>query len=224
MTAQPRWWRRLHADDRGTSLAELLVGMMVMGIFMAIFTGAVVSLARSTTKVEAVTTSAAQVNNAFLRLDKVVRYANAITPTGKSTGPSGDWYLELSSVDSDTDVETCTQLRADVPAQALQLRTWTALSPTTYSSLSGWSTLANNLTNTTAAAGAADQPFTSPTPLAAASTSFQQLTVTLVAGTSGPASTSTTRTNVLFTALNSSTKDKTNATKCQQLPAADYRP
>jgi hypothetical protein len=215
---------QLGRDDRGTSLAELLVGMTVMGIFMAIFTAAIVSMANTTTKVEAVTSSAAQVNNAFLRLDKLVRYANAVTSIGPSTGASGDWYVELDTVDNDAAVETCHQLRVDVSTQQLQLRTWTATGTTTYSSLSGWATLASNIRNGAAPAASADQPFSTPAALDAASTSFQRLTITLVAGTSGPSSTSTTRTNLTFTALNSDASDTTNSAKCHQLASVAYRP
>jgi hypothetical protein len=224
--------RRSSTDERGTSLAELVVGMGVMVVFMTIFTGAVVSLARTTTKVEAVSTSAASVSNAFLALDKRVRYAEAITTIGRATGGSGDWYVELDSVNNDTAKETCTQLRVDIAKSQLQQRTWTAVDATHYSDLSAdWTlpsstgtVLASNISNGAAAAGTADQPFTTPAVLTTASSSFQRLGVTLVAGTSGPSSTSTTRSTVAFTALNSLAADSTNAAKCQQLPSGSYRP
>jgi Tfp pilus assembly protein PilW len=229
MGATPRLPRRLHRivdEDRGTSLTELIVGMLVMGIFMAVFTGTVVSMARTTTKVEAVASSADQVNDGFLALDKLVRYAAAITTVGPATGSSGDWYVELDLVDNSTAavVETCTQLRVDVAAQQLQVRTWTALTPTTYSSLSGWSVLASQVVNGNAAPGSADLPFTVPPALSAASTTCQRLTITLVAGTSGPSSSSTTRSSMTFTAVNSVASDAGNAGKCHQLPTGSYRP
>jgi hypothetical protein len=213
-------------EDNGTSLTELIVGMLVMGVFMAIFTGTVVSMARTTTKVEAVASSADQVNNGFLALDRLVRYAAAITTIGPATGSTGDWYVELDLVDNSTPtvVETCTQLRVDVAAQQLQVRTWNALTPTTYSSLTAWSVLASKVLNGNAAAGSADQPFSVPSALSAASTTFQRLTVTLVAGTSGPSSTSTTRSSMTFTAVNSIASDAGNSGKCHQLATASYRP
>ena len=216
--------RRLRQDDRGTTLAELLVGMAVMGVFMTIFTGAVVTMARTTTEVEAVTGSAAQVNNAFLQLDEQVRYADAITTVGPATGTSGDSYVELSSVNSATSVETCTQLRVDIGTQKLQRRTWVATSATAYAALSPWTTLASFVLPRDAD-GVAYQPFAAPPPPGGAvTTTFQRLTITLVAGTSGPGSTSTTSTNMTFTALNSDASDPTNEVKCQQLPAAVRRP
>jgi hypothetical protein len=196
--------------------------MAVMAVFMTIFTGAVVSMARTTTKVEAVTSSTAQVNNAFLRLDKLVRYAEAITTVGPATGGSGSSYVELASLDSASSQETCTQLRVDVGTQKLQLRTWTVTGPTTYSALTGWATLASNIVPQDAT-GAVYPPFAVPPSLVAA-TVYQRLTITLVAGTSGPSSTSRTRTSFTFTALNSNASDATNPAKCQQLPSTVYRP
>ena len=52
---------RLRREDRGTTLAELLVGMVVMGIFMAIFTTAVITMVRTTLQVEAVPTWAGMI-------------------------------------------------------------------------------------------------------------------------------------------------------------------
>ena len=120
--------------------------MLIMGIFLAMFTVAMVGMSNTVNKVEAVTTSSGQVNTAFLKLDKMIRYTNAITTTGK--GASGDWYVELDAVDSDTSVETCTQLRVDIATKQLQQRTWNvpASAPTTYTALSGWTMLANQIT------------------------------------------------------------------------------
>jgi hypothetical protein len=210
---------RTPRDDTGTSLIELLVGMMVMGVFMTIFTGAVIRMAQTATKVEAVTSSAAQVNNAFLAMDKVIRYASAISTTGK--GSSGDWYVELDTVDYDdgADAHQCMQLRLDVSLKQLRFRTWTPLTASTYtgSSLTGWSKLADNVNNGTAVAGSVDQPFTTPPALPAASTGFQRLSMTLVTGTAGASSSTTSRASLDFTAYNSVARDTTNATRCQQV-------
>jgi hypothetical protein len=201
--------------------------MLVMGIFMAIFTGTIVSMARTTTKVEAVASSADQVNNGFLALDKLVRYAAAVTTIGPATGSTGDWYVELYSLDNGVApaIETCTQLRVDVAAQQLQLRTWDPTATATYNPQPpAWTVLASKILNGGAASGSVDQPFTSPPPLTAASTTFQRLTITLVAGTSGPVSTSTTRSSTTFTAVNSVASDSGNAGNCQQPVAGALRP
>ena len=72
----------MDTDDAGVTTIELIVGMLVMVVFMTIFTGAVVSMATTINKVEAVTTSSQQTNTAFLRLDKLIRYSSAITNMG----------------------------------------------------------------------------------------------------------------------------------------------
>ena len=83
--------------------------------------------------------------------------------------------------------------------------------------LTAWSVLASKILNGGAASGSTDQPFSTPPPLTAASTTFQRLTITLVAGTSGPSSTSTTRSSLTFTASNSIASDNGgNAGRCQQ--------
>ncbi len=212
-------------DDSGTTLTELIVGMMVMGIFMTIFTGAVVSMANTATKVEAITSSASQVNNAFLGLDKLVRYSTAVGTPG--TGSGGDWYVELESVSygSPVEVRQCTQLWVDTSGRRLRARTWIPpTAPATDYQLSAWSTLANNVTNGSASATSSDAPFTVPAQLNAATTSYQRLTVTLVAGTSGPSSPTTSRASATFTALNSAAVDSTNAAKCLRPGSAVYRP
>ena len=208
---------RLPGGDAGTSLMELVIGMAVMAIFMSIFTGAVVSMGQTINKVEAVTISSTQINQAFLRLDKLVRYAAAITnastmSTSTSTTPdtSGDWYVELDTTTATS--ETCTQLRVD--SKQLQQRTWT-VTGSTFSTPSNFSAMASGITNGGAASGSSDQPFAPPPVAAGASTNFQRLSITLVA-TSGSTSSSTTRSSVSFTALNSLAASATNDAKCQQ--------
>jgi type II secretory pathway pseudopilin PulG len=213
------FWRRAHDDDTGSSLMEIVVGMALMGIFLSIFTTAIYSMARTVNKVDAVTTSAGQANQAFLKLDKLVRYASAITTVGKST--SGYWYVELDR--TATSPETCTQLRiAPNPSSPsdieLQQRTWTisgtAQAPVV-GAASSWQMLADGIINSTVAAGSTDQPFTVPAASATVSSPFQQLTITLLFK-SGGATSSTTRTQMTFTSLNSSASSVSNSQVCQQ--------
>jgi hypothetical protein len=213
--------RKLQRDDRGASLAELLVGMLVMSIFMTIFTGAVVSMSKTVTKVEAVTTSKAQVSNAFLQLDTRVRYADAISTIGSATGGSGDSYVELGSVPTGASGQRCTQLRVDLASAKLQLRTWT-VTGLTYSDLTGWTALASFIMPQDAS-GAGYQPFSTPPALAGPSM-FQRLTITLVVGVFTASTPSITRASVTFTALNSNVSDTTNATVCQQGLLGGLRP
>jgi hypothetical protein len=205
------------SDDAGITMIEMVVGMVIMGVFLIIFTGAIVAMASTSNKVEAVTSSSAQTNDAFLRLDKLVRYADAITTPG--TGAGGDWYVELDTVRNATSLETCTQLRVDITSKQLQQRTWTVTSNNGYTGLSSWLPMASNIINGAAASGSSTQPFSVPAQLANASTSFQRLMVTLVAASAGAASANTNAT-MTFTALDSSATASTNASKCQQLGSA----
>jgi hypothetical protein len=198
-------------DDAGTTMMELLVGMTLLAIFMSIFTTAVFQMSRTVNKVDAVTTATGQANIAFLKLDKLVRYASAISTAGRST--SGKWYIELDNTADGPD-EVCTQLRVDPTTQQLQERTWT-ITDAVAGTASNWSMLANGVTNGNVLSGATNQPFTVPSSASAASSPYEQLTVTLVV-TSGTTDTSTTRTQMTFTALNSTASASTNSTICNQ--------
>lgn len=188
--------RRL-ADDEGTSLMELIIGMALMAIFMSMFTGAVVLMTSTANKVQAVTGSSAQVNQAFLRLDKLVRYASMISAPAKATiaGGTGDWYVELSSPNP-SGAATCTQLRVDLVKQQLQQRTWTVSGDQVVSAASAWQPLASSITN---AATDVPAPFvrgTNPKSV------FQQLQINLTSAQLRPTK-ATSSTSLTFTAVNS---------------------
>ncbi len=96
--------RRRIAGDEGTTLMELMVGMTVMAVFMAIFTAAVVTMFSSTNKTQAVVSSSTQLNLAFEHLDTQVRYATLIdqqvvTPTWsvafQTDGPTATTCVKL---------------------------------------------------------------------------------------------------------------------------------
>ena len=190
---------------------ELVVGMLIMTIFMGMFTSAVVMMNQATTKAESVNNTSSQLNQAFLALDKTVRYAAAISTPGKGS-PSGDWFVELRSTNSGVEVCTQLRLRAAVTTQQLERRTWT-VTGTTVSNLSSWKQLASSITNGGVASGT-DQPFALNAQSDAVD--FQQLTVQLVS-TSGAGSTSTTSSSsVTFTAVNSRIPPPTGAI-CQEV-------
>lgn len=196
--------RRPTGDD-GTTLIELMVGMAIMAVFMSIFTAAIVMMTQTANKVEAVSITSAQTSQAFLRLDKTVRYAAAITTPAVSTG-TGDWYVEL---DNTTNGEVCTQLRVDKTTMQLQQRTWTV----NVGSASSWTPLADYITNGGAASGSATVPFSFPAPATGVSTTFQRLQLVLVS-MNGNAATSTNQSQMTFTALNST--GTPSSSTCQQ--------
>ena len=189
--------RRLAEDERGTTMMEMVVGMTILAIFMSMFTTAIFMMTRTANKVQSVTGTASQVNQAFLKLDKLVRYASAVSTPG--TGTSGDTYVELRF--TNTGSESCTQLRFDGPKQQLQQRTWTVNSSGNASTASAWLPMASSI---------ATGSFTQPADPAAL---YQQLTVSLSA-TAGSTQTSTTTSATTFTALNSNLSQ--TGSVCQQ--------
>lgn len=199
------------SGERGTSMVELLVGMVIMTICGAIFTSSVVTLQRTSNQAQALTNSATQNNQAFQTLDRTVRYAAAISTPGRSTGAgaTGDWYVELRTTTSGAEI--CTQLRVDIVAQQLQSRTWTSANPT--GTLSTWTPIASSITNGAAATGATTQPFY---PMPAGTTVSQALTFNLIS-VAGPASQRTSSaSSFTLTALNSLEASPTSPV-CQQI-------
>lgn len=203
-------------DEEGSNLLEVVVGMSIMSVFLAAFTGAVVTMTQTQNRAEALTSSAGDLDIAFQRMDRTVRYASAISVPG-TTGPAGGWYVELLS--TATGPSVCTQLRVDTSSRTLQSRTWTP-NGTSYTDLSpSWRVLAGRISNGSATAGSATVPFA----LAATSdtVAFEQLTVRLDASAGNPGVPSQSR--VTFTALNSA--DASSAVRagtptavCDQVP------
>ncbi len=198
-----------NSDDRGVTLVETVVAMTIMTIFGGIFTGAVVAMSNATGKAEATARSADALNQAFLSLDELVRYASAISVPGVSeAGGTGYWYVELRATHSGT--ETCTQLRIDTAARQLQERTWTVGDP---SSLTTFRPLASGITNGGAAAGSTEQPFVLLPP--SGTSTSQQLSVTLTALSVSGSTATTSRSSFGFTAANS-TSPTPSGSSCQQ--------
>ncbi len=195
--------------DRGVTLVETVVAMTIMTIFGGIFTGAVIAMTNAAGKAEATTRSADALNQAYLSLDKVVRYASAISVPGVSAaGGTGSWYVELRATHSG--VETCTQLRVTTTTEQLQKRTWIVgdTAPAT-----AFRPLASSITNGAAAAGSADQPFVLAPP--DGTSNSQQLSVTLAARSGSGSTATTSRSAFGFTAVNS-TSATPSGSVCQQ--------
>ena len=113
--------------------------------------------------------------------------------------------------------DVCTQLR--VANSQLQTRSWTP-NGTAYvaGSLSAWRMLSNNVTNGTVAASTPplpDQPFVVPTANTAATSAYQQLTVTVIATSENAGLPEPNRVSVTYVAVNSTAAASTSI--CQQL-------
>jgi len=205
--------RLRNGGERGTSLVEVVVAMTIMVICGSIFTGAVVTLYSVTNRAQAVTNSATQTNQAYQALDKLVRYAAAVTNPGfgAGAGTARYWYVELRDTTSASEV--CTQLRLDTSERQLERRTWNVTGPTSLTGLTNWVQISSGITNGAAAVGSSEQPFllVAPAPTA----DHQQLRFTMVS-TSGPVSSpAKSTTSVVLTALNSTIPAPTGSI-CQQ--------
>lgn len=113
--------RRRRAGDDGITLIELTVTMAIMSIFMAMFTVAINQMFGAVNRSEAISDAQTQVNTAFERLDRKIRYADAISTPGKV---GADHYVEWRTTAAGTAV--CTQLRLRPSARQLQWREWQA--------------------------------------------------------------------------------------------------
>lgn len=210
-TLVARCRHRLPADDRerGTTLMEMIVGMGLMGVFLAVFTASMLSVYQASNHTESVTVGSGQLNAAFLRLDKMIRYASAISTPSTTANGAGNYYVEIQSTNSGSTV--CTQLRLNTGTQVLSQRSWQVPTAGTASNISSFGALASGIQ-------ANGQPFVL---VPNGSVDFEQLTFNLQSSLGNNASSNS---NVTFTALNSnasSEKARTDPTTpdsvCQEV-------
>jgi len=199
--------RRFSRDD-GTTMIELVVGMVLMSIFLAMFTGAIVMMNSAMNKSQAVNVTASELNGAFRSLDTLVRGAAAVSIPGVAN--SGDWYVELSTTSSG--LQTCTQLRVHIPAEQLQQRTWEVRGAVA-TKLSPWAPISSGISNGRAVSGPTSQPFYL-IPVRA-NTVFQQLSFNLASQSGSGTAQSISTSSFSVAALNSSAALNNSGT-CQE--------
>lgn len=192
---------------------ELMVGMVLMSIFMAMFTGAVLMMNNAMTKAQAVSVSTSQLNTAFLDLDRTVRYAAYISSPVRSC-PTCNWHVELLVTHNGDDV--CTQLRVDTTSQQLQRRTWTVVNNVVKpSTLIDWAPISSGISNGGAGPGPLTQPFYLSPAGVGVSALFQQLTVNLISPSGSGSSSTESKSSFTFAALNSTIPVRAGSI-CQQ--------
>ncbi|MBV9820870.1 MAG: hypothetical protein JO144_01395 [Actinobacteria bacterium] len=177
------------ARDRGTSMMEVIVGMGLMAVFMAIFTSTMFSVYRASNHTESVVVSSGQLNTAFIKLDKLVRYASAISTPSSTANGAGNYYVEVQTTNSGSTV--CSQLRLNTTTKVLYQRDWRVPSAGTATGLTSFRALSSGIE-------ANGQPFVLT---ATSSIDFEQLTFNLQSTWGSPAANSDT--NITYTALNS---------------------
>jgi hypothetical protein len=151
-----------------------MVSMALMSVAGAIFTAGFVQIYSTFRATQEQAAAQQQLTTAFLRLDREVQYAAALSLPARV---GNDWYAEyLTGVG---DPRTCVELRMNAAAGQLQRRSWT--NGTTISP-SPWVPLASDVTAVVTGAGATVAPFTLLP--ADAAVNFHRLQVTM-ASTSG---------------------------------------
>ena len=129
--------RRLAAgpeqDDAGFTLTEVMVTLAVMSVVMVVFTGGILQVYRTSAKAESISVVQTQLQTAFQRFDRQLRYASWISQPGQ-VGTA--WYVEWAGYDG----SLCYQLRLETaPASAadnstngrgvLQMLSWPLATP-----------------------------------------------------------------------------------------------
>lgn len=139
-----RRYRDRARQDSGVSIVELLVSMAIFVVVLVVFLAAVTTMSRTTARTQATGDSASQLRTVFQRLDKEVRYADAINPPAQS---GGNIYVEYQiPATVGTGEAQCVQWRFVTTTKELQRRTWT---PGDASSVTGWQTMVTDLRNDT---------------------------------------------------------------------------
>ncbi|MFG1608720.1 prepilin-type N-terminal cleavage/methylation domain-containing protein [Actinoplanes sp. NPDC049265] len=126
--------RRDRRDDAGFSMVEIMVSLSVMSVVLVVFTSAILQAYKTSAKAESISIIQAQLQNAFQRVDRELRYASWISPPGQF---GTAWYVEYAGYDG----STCGQLRLETaPASTandstdeahgvMQWLTWPKASP-----------------------------------------------------------------------------------------------
>lgn len=135
---------RVHGarPDAGMTLVELIVSIGIFTIVVSVFMAGVVIMTNNTVRSDVTAQSGDSVRLVFQRLDRKVRYAEAINLPGAGAG--GARYVEFrtSARSSGSGVATCTQWRWDPTTRLVQQRTWNDVSGAV---APGWSTLVTDV-------------------------------------------------------------------------------
>jgi prepilin-type N-terminal cleavage/methylation domain-containing protein len=220
--------------DEGFTLMELLVAIGLLSILMAIVTTAIVSMFQAMRKQQGQADAIGQIRVVVDKLDKSVRYANAVNTPGVGT-TAGTLYVEWRTgnlTGATNYTQTCTQWKFDSSAGTLQSRTWNEGDST---SISAWFTQATGISNNGTTdvfsfpKDRTDSTVLNPPINVTAAAQRQQLEVTFNAK-AGVQQTTTRATDVILTAQNT-TSGLMAAGKCSGLPTSSgtttttgYRP
>jgi len=188
-----------NGDDRGVTLAEMAVTTGLMSVVMAVFTTGIIQIFRAGDKNELVALTQSQLNTAFLRLDRELRYASGIGPVHTD---GTNVFVEYVNTGTASGIPECAQLELHAATKTLRRQVW----PQTTTPLNNWAVLANQVS-------VAKSSFT----LLALTlnTGFQRLRIQLVVATNPGAGQTEATSDLTFTALNS-TRGTDTSTICPE--------
>ena len=144
--------RRRLADDRGMTLVELVVSMMVLGVAMLIFSTTLMTIQTGVVKQDHLARSNDQARLALEQLDREMRSGNVLyDPASEgttTTASSSDnyYYVRIyTQTNADTRGYSCVQWRIN-SSQKLQTRWWPPEDP---DGVTEWRTVAEGIVNRT---------------------------------------------------------------------------
>jgi type II secretory pathway pseudopilin PulG len=200
--------------DRGDTLIEMMIVMIIFTLILGIITTAIISMMRQVDKQSGLADNLGNARKAIEVLDGQVRFANAVTTP--ATVASGDAYVEFRTIQNDQ-TQLCTQWRYHVLSKALQYRTWKpAASPIVPT---GWLTTALSVSPVSGVSvfSASPPPGTTlPSPSADPNNPGQHQSLYIDFVTSDGAPTQSSVSQVGITAINSTLGTATNNTVCQE--------
>jgi prepilin-type N-terminal cleavage/methylation domain-containing protein len=109
-------------DESGVTLIELVVSMTIMAVMMTVFTTAVVQMYQVANKTESMSNAQAELNNVFLRLDRIVRYAAGISKVQQTAG--NRFYVGMLVAEAGNKQRCYAVQLTDDPVKQLQLADW----------------------------------------------------------------------------------------------------
>src|SRR3954468_21296743 len=144
-----RMWslRRRLRDERGMTLVELVVSMMVLGIAMLIFSTTLMTIQTGVVKQDHLSRSNDQARLALEQLDRQMRSGNVLydpasegtATTGAGAGYNNYMVRIYTQTNADTLGYTCVQWRITTSNQ-LQTRSWP---PEDTADVTSWRTVAD---------------------------------------------------------------------------------
>lgn len=192
--------------EAGYTLVELLVSMVILGIFMSVFMGLAVKVLDSSSNQQARSNNLDSNRNVVQLMDRQVRYANAVNTPG--TTVDGTRWVEWRSGSTGRQ-QTCYQYRV-TPAGRMEFRTWEPPLTAGPVTASAWRTAGSGVMPR-----GVDPIFSITSDVATATQYRQQLTLSFVSRSQRPVT--STPTTVTFTALNTRTSAPPATPVCQEV-------